>query len=150
MERSEWHAELAEILHPAGDLARDSLSYTHEKANDLKEALVTLLKQADATWPVSTSSALPSPYLHQLGTAELQVGSWQPQVPARPGPLSSPCVSGGPCSARLGARLLRPHPHLHPALEQGQDSGSSRPTYASFPCWLGYLPCTTLKAGSLG
>ena len=57
MERSEWHAELAEILHPAGDLARDSLSYTHEKANDLKEALVTLLKQADATWPVSTCPA---------------------------------------------------------------------------------------------
>ena len=54
VERSEWHAELAEILHPAGEMARDSIGYTHEKANDLKEALVTLLKQAENSWPVSS------------------------------------------------------------------------------------------------
>ena len=54
-ERSEWRAGLAEILHPAGDLARDSLSSAHDKAADLKDALVALLKQADNTWPVRAS-----------------------------------------------------------------------------------------------
>ena len=51
-ERLNWRAGLAEILHPAGDLAMEVQDTGLDRAHDLKYTLLSLQRQCDATWPV--------------------------------------------------------------------------------------------------